>query len=91
MTRPGLIQKTVSCDRVTNNLKYNRLVGLVVTVSASRERKIPGSNPARAEIFPGSSHTNDLEIGTPVATLSGAWQYRVGPVSVYYDWVRWKV
>ena len=42
-----------------------------------RERKIPGSNPARAEIFPGSSHTSDLKIGTPVATLPGAWRYKV--------------
>ena len=24
-----------------------------------------------------SSHTSDLEIGTPVATLPGAWRYRV--------------
>ena len=27
--------------------------------------------------FPGSSHTCDLKIGTPVATLPGAWRYRV--------------
>ena len=25
----------------------------------------------------GSSHTSDLNIGTPVATLPGAWHYRV--------------
>ena len=44
-----------------------------------RERKIPGSNPACAGIFAGSSHTSDLKlnIGTPVATLPGAWRYRV--------------
>ena len=42
-----------------------------------RERKTPGSNHAWAEIFPGSSHTSDLKIGTPVATLPGAWRYRV--------------
>ena len=41
------------------------------------ERKIPGSNPASAGIFPGSSHTSDLEIGIPVRALSGAWRYRV--------------
>ena len=41
-----------------------------------------------------SSHTSDLKIGTPVATLPGV----IGPVlglvglvSVYCDWVRWKV
>ena len=54
----------------------DRLLGLVVR-RPPRERKIPGSNPACAEIFPGSSHTSDLKIGTPVATLSGAWRYRV--------------
>ena len=42
-----------------------------------RERKVPGSNPACAGIFSGSSHTSDLNIGTPVATLPGAWCYRV--------------
>ena len=36
-----------------------------------------GSNPACAGIFPGSSHISDLNIGTPVATLPDAWQYRV--------------
>ena len=28
-------------------------------------------------IFSGSSHTSDSKIGTPVATLPGAWGYRV--------------
>ena len=42
-----------------------------------RERKVPGSNPACVGIFSGSSHTSDLNIGTPVATLPGAWRYRV--------------
>ena len=42
-----------------------------------REREVPGSNPASAGIFSGSSHTSDLKIGTPVATLPGAWLYRV--------------
>ena len=54
----------------------HRLVGLVVKASASRT-KVPGSNPACAGIFSGSSHTSDLKIGTPVATLPGAWRYRV--------------
>ena len=53
-----------------------RLVGLVVK-RPPRERKIPGSNPACAGIFSGSSHTSDLKIGTPLATLLGAWRYRV--------------
>ena len=54
----------------------NRLVGLVVR-RPPRERKIPGSNPAGGVIFSGSSQTSDLKIGTPVATLPGAWCYRV--------------
>ena len=54
----------------------DRLVGLVVR-RPPRERKIPGSNPASAGIFAGSSHTSDFKIGTPVATLPCAWHYRV--------------
>ena len=54
----------------------HRLVGLVVR-RPPRERKVPGSNPACAGIFSGSSHTSDLNIGTPVATLPGAWRYKV--------------
>ena len=53
-----------------------RLVGLVVR-RPPRERKVPGSNPTCAGIFSGSSHTSDFKIGTPVATLPGAWRYRV--------------
>ena len=73
-------------------LSEYRLVGLVVR-RPPRERKIPGSNPACDGIFSWSSHTSDSKIGTPVATLPGAWRYRVstglvGPVSVYCDWVR---
>ena len=68
----------------------DRLVGLVVR-RPPRERKILGSNPACAGIFSGSSHTCDLNIGTPVATLPGSVLGLVGPVSVYCDWVRWKV
>ena len=50
--------------------------GLVVKASSSRVED-PGSNPACAEIFLGSSHTSDLKIGTPVATLPGALRCRV--------------
>ena len=53
-----------------------RLVGLVVR-RPPRERKIPGSNPACVVNFSGSSHTSDSKIGTPVASLPGAWRYRV--------------
>ena len=44
--------------------------------SASRAEG-PGFNPACAGIFFRSSHTSDFKIGTPVATLPGAWRYRV--------------
>ena len=52
--------------------------------------------PLAPGMFLGSSHTSDLKIGTPVATLPGACITGsvlglVGPVSVYFDWVRWKV
>ena len=33
--------------------------------------------PSGKGFFSGSSHTSDSKIGTPVATLSGAWRYRV--------------
>ena len=70
----------MSLSKATNYLprftSLDRLAGLVVKVSAPRAED-PGSNPACARIFPGSSHTSDLKIGTPVATLPGAWRYRV--------------
>ena len=54
-----------------------RLVGLVVKASAARaEDSGFDSRLCRGE-FSGSSHTSDLKIGTPVATLQGAWPYRV--------------
>ena len=77
-----------------STLGVYRLVGLVVR-RPPRERKIPGSNPACAGIFSGSSHTCDLNIGTPVACQApgviGSALGLVGPVSVYCDWVRCKV
>ena len=51
----------------------NHLVGLVVKVSASRAAN-PGFKPRLCWDFSGLSH---LESGTPVATLLGAWHYRV--------------
>ena len=55
---------------------YCRLGGLVVKVSASRAEG-PGFESRLRRDFSGSSHTSDLNIGTPVATLPGAWRYRV--------------
>ena len=61
------------------------LVGLVVKASALRAEDC-------AEIFRWLSHTSDLKIGTPVATLPGAWCYRVSAGTGWpNDWVRWKV
>ena len=54
----------------------NRLVGLVVKAPASRAGD-PGFESCLRRDFSGSSHTGDLKIGTPVATLPGAWHYRV--------------
>ena len=73
-----VLSSTVSmfdCAYVLFHARY-RLVGLVVR-RPPRERKIPASNPACDGIFSGSSHTSDLKNGTPVATLPGAWRYRV--------------
>ena len=44
---------------------------------APRERKIRGFESRLRRDFSGSSHTNDFKIGTPVATLPGAWRYTV--------------
>ena len=52
------------------------LAGLVV-ICPPRERKIPDSSPACDGLFSGSSHTSDSKIGTPVASLPGAWRYKV--------------
>ena len=37
----------------------------------------PGFESRLRQDFSGSSHTSDLTTGTPVATLPGAWPYRV--------------
>ena len=54
----------------------DRLAGLVVKASASKA-KDPGFESRLRRDFSGSSHTSGLKIGTPVATLPGAWHYRV--------------
>ena len=57
-------------------LPQERLVGLVVKASASREEGLRFESRLRWDLS-GSSHTSDLKIGTPVAILPGAWSYRV--------------
>ena len=54
----------------------DRLAGLVVKASASGAED-PGFESRLRWDFSGSSHTSDFIIGTPVATLPGAWHYRV--------------
>ena len=48
----------------------------MVKASASRAED-PGFESRSRQIFSGSSQTSDLKTGTPVATLPGAWRYRV--------------
>ena len=48
----------------------------MVKVSASTAED-PGFESRLRRDFSGSSHTSDLQIGTPVATLTGAWRSRV--------------
>ena len=54
-----------------------RLVGIVVKGSTSRAENPEFSSHLRRGDFSGSSHTSDIKIDTPVATLPGAWRYRV--------------
>ena len=53
-----------------------RLVVLVVKASASGAED-PGFESRLQRAFPGSNHTSDFKIGTPVATLPGVWHCRV--------------
>ena len=45
--------------------------------SAPRAEDLGFDSRLRRGDYSESSHTSDLEIGTPVATLPGAWRYRV--------------
>ena len=48
----------------------------MVKASASRAED-PGFESRLRQDFSGLSHTRDFKICTPVATLPGAWHYRV--------------
>ena len=54
----------------------NRLAGLVVKAPSSKAEDPRFESRLRRDLS-GSSHTSDLNIGTPVATLPGAGRYRV--------------
>ena len=59
-----------------DSISVDRFIGLVVKASASRAEG-PGFESRLRRDFSGSSHTSGSKIGTPVATLPGAWRYRV--------------
>ena len=64
-----------SFNRSLNSTSH-RLVGLVVKASASKAED-PGFESHWRQDFSGLSNPSDLNIGTPVATLPGAWHYRI--------------
>ena len=61
-----------------------RLVGPMVKTSASRAADKGFESRSRGDFF-GSSHTSDLQIDTPVATLPGVWRYG----GQRWDWLAW--
>ena len=60
---------------VSQHSCLGRLVGQVVKASTPKTEGLEFESRLRRD-FSGSSHNSDL-IGTPVATLPGAWRYRV--------------
>ena len=59
------------------SLLHGRLVGQVVKASVSRAEDPGLDSRLRRGDFSVSSHTGDLRIGTPVATMPGAWRCKV--------------
>ena len=90
-TQPKELEKEVPVKSMSNLLSqinststptlgqwlWDLLVGLVVKASTSRVEDPGFDSCLRPGDFSGSSYTSDLKIGTPVATLPGAWRYRV--------------
>ena len=76
MTGMELADRVMSVSAVACSQSHDRLGGLVVKASASRAEG-PGFESRLRRDFAGSSHTSDLKIGPTVATLPGAWRYRV--------------
>ena len=69
---------------------HHRLTGLVVKASALGAEDPGFRSRLQRDLF-GSSHTSEVKIGTPVATLPGVLESALGLVSlvsVYCDWVR---
>ena len=103
ITTQGQDTQSVMMNRATCNAQYpcytetqpcktwsDSLSGLVDKVSASGAED-PGFESCFRQDFSGLSHTSDSKIGTPVATLPGAWHYRVsagtGQPSVSILWL----
>ena len=66
----------ISEKKTTSCAFCNRLIGLVVEVFTLRVTD-PGFDSCLCWDFSRSSHTSELKVGTWVATLQGAWHYRV--------------
>ena len=68
---------TITTTTTTTTTTTDRLVGLVLKASASREED-PGFESRLRREFSGVESDQWLKkIGTPVATLPSAWRYRV--------------
>ena len=63
------------CVCVVSLSLLHRLVDLVAKASGGAED--PEFESRLRRDFSGSGHTSDFKIDTPVATLPGAWHYRV--------------
>ena len=70
------IQPSAGVPQHALSFAVHHLAGLVVKGSATGAED-PGFESHLRRDFSGSSHTSDFKIGTPVATLPGAWRYRV--------------
>ena len=70
-------QNHCCCGNVrVSSAARHRPIGLVVKTSASRAEDLEFDSHLRWD-FSRSCHTSDLKLSTPVATLPGAWRYRV--------------
>ena len=74
---PNEMLSLLSCNLRSCFLLSHCLVGLVVWASPLRAADPGFSSYMCCADFSGSSHTSDLKICTPVATLPGAQHYRV--------------
>ena len=69
--------RTADCETAGPSCDWDCCVGLVVKVSTSRVEDPWFIFCLHCGDFSWSSHTSDLNIGAPVASLPGVWCYRV--------------